>query len=371
MRVSSFARLFLLPSSIISFVVFPDAPVFLESLQRPEQLASEAQSHTPDKQGSPISHPSADDTSSEPLPVLIWHGLGDSADAKGLKEVAELIDDIHPGTYVQIISLGNHAGAPDRSQSFFGNVTEQIDKVCHDLAHDNILMTAPAVDAIGFSQGGQFLRGMIERCGDGKNGPKVRSLITWGSQHNGIQEFQKCESATDWVCQGANALLKGSTVWSSFVQSRLVPAQYYRPEPQTDEDQWEKYLEHSNFLADINNERKTKNSTYAENLASVSKLVMIYFKEDKTVIPKESGWFSEVQIIDDGEKQIRNITKLQDRQIYNEDWIGLKKLDKKGALVFEEVEGGHMQLSDKDLKRLFGKYLGPEKKTDESWREEL
>lgn len=373
MRITSLTPLFLLPISILSFVVLPDAPVFLESL--PPHLASEVLPQTPDKQGSPSLHPSSndgnDDASSNPLPVIIWHGLGDSADAQGLKDVAGLIDNIHPGTYIQIISLGEHAGAPDRSQTFFGNLTEQIAKVCHDLSHDNILMTAPAVDAIGFSQGGQFLRGMIERCGDGKAGPKVRNLITWGSQHNGISEFQKCESATDWVCQGANALLKGSGVWSGFVQNRLVPAQYYRPDPVSNEDEWENYLENSNFLADVNNERKAKNSTYAENLSSISKLVMIYFKDDKTVVPKESGWFSEVQIIDDGDKQIRNITKLRDRPIYKEDWLGLKKLDEKGGLVFEEVDGEHMHLSDKDLKRLFGKYLGPEKKAGDKWREEL
>lgn len=282
----------------------------------------------------------------DPLPVVIWHGLGDSADADGLKDVAELIDEIHPGTYTYLIAPNNKAGSADRQASFFGNVTEQLESVCHALAHDRILRTAPAIDAVGFSQGGQFLRGYIERCGSWA--PKVRSLITFGSQHNGIAEFQKCASPTDWVCQGANAILKSSTVWSDFAQSRLVPAQYYRPI-----DDYDNYLEHSNFLADINNERPLKNTTYADNLAALDKFVMVLFRADQTVIPKESGWFAEVNTT------AATVTQLRDRPIYKDDWIGLKRLDEKNGLEFLAVEGEHMQLKTKDLKKLFGTYFGP------------
>jgi palmitoyl-protein thioesterase len=369
MRLVSICSLLFLPSTLLSFVILPDAPVF--QIQSEAEARAKLLAQKPDKQGVPslsTTHRAASDEDGDPLPIVIWHGLGDSADADGLKEIASLLDDIHPGTYVHIISLGQTVGSADRSQSFFGNLTNQIDRVCHQLADDRILSTAPAIDAIGFSQGGQFLRGYIERCGHWA--PKVRSLITFGSQHNGIAEFQKCESATDWVCQGANALLKSSTVWSSFVQNRLVPAQYYR-----DTEDWENYLAHSNFLADVNNERELKNETYADNLAAVEKMVMVVFKHDKTVIPPESGWFSEVEVLKDGEKEIRKVTSLKDRKIYKEDWIGLKTLDEKGGLVFEEVEGEHMQLKDRDLKKLFNKYFGEEGKKfddeDEKWKWEL
>ncbi|KAK5256576.1 hypothetical protein LTR40_010204, partial [Exophiala xenobiotica] len=113
------------------------------------------------------------------------------------------------------------------------------------------------------------------------------------------------------------------------------------------------YLGHSNFLADINNEREEKNATYAENLAALDKFVMVVFDEDKTVIPKESGWFAEVNVTSN------SVTKLRDRPIYKEDWIGLKKLDEKGGLDFVAVHGEHMHLSDSDLEDLFEKYFGP------------
>ena len=89
-------------------------------------------------------------------------------------------------------------------------------------------------DAMGFSQGGQFLRGFVERC----NHPPVRNLITWGSQHNGIglspirgvglivADLPECEDGDFW-CKAAFGLLK-KNLWSSYVRHNLVQAQYYR-----------------------------------------------------------------------------------------------------------------------------------------------
>lgn len=301
----------------------------------------------------PISNDDDDDDT--PLPLVIWHGLGDNYKAEGLQSVGDLAEEINPGTFVYYVHIDDDASA-DRTASFLGNLTLQVEKVCNDLASHPILSTAPAVDALGFSQGGAFLRAYVERC----NFPPVRSLVTFGSPHNGISEFQSC-SPTDWVCKGAWGLLRLNT-WSSFVQSRLVPAQYYR-----DPAQYEQYLEHSNFLADINNEREAKNETYKQNLATLEKFVMYMFAEDETVIPKESQWFSEVNGTE--------VTSLRNRTIYTEDWIGLKALDEKGALELKTTGGGHMKLTSDLLKSVFAEYYGPIKVSEEgkqeAWQDEL
>lgn len=282
------------------------------------------------------------DDEDTPLPLVIWHGLGDNYLADGLKSVGALADQIHPGTYVYNIHLADSANG-DQQATFFGNLTTQLEQVCTDLSNDPILSTAPAIDAIGFSQGGQFLRGYVERC----NSPRVRNLVTFGSQHNGISEFQHC-GPTDFVCKGEEALLKGST-WTSFVQNRLIPAQYYR-----NPLDYDNYLLYSNFLADINNERDVKNKTYAENMAKLENFVMYLFADDTTVVPKESGWFAEV----DGTE----VTGLRDRALYKEDWLGLKELDGKGGLKFKTTDGGHMSLSSKLLSDVFKEFLGPQAK---------
>ncbi|KIW63335.1 hypothetical protein PV04_10189 [Phialophora macrospora] len=377
MQVTRLCALLSLPAAILSFVVFPEAEVFRGQLADTPNLAPKARviPHTNGGRDNGLELPTSSDTVEEiivdewikitklspkyashatsvdgdsddqPLPVVIWHGLGDSASSEGLKEVAGLVDEVNPGTYTYVIAVGANAGSADRQASFFGNVTDQIDSVCHTLAKDNILRTAPAIDALGFSQGGLFLRGYVERC----NAPKVRSLITFGSPHNGIAEFQKCASSTDWICQGANALLKSSTVWSDFIQSRLVPAQYYR-----DTKDFDNYLEHSNYLADINNERALKNVSYADNLSQLERFVMILFDNDTTLIPKESAWFAEFNETEN------SVTPLRLRPIYREDWIGLKQLDKKGGLKTVKLPGEHMRFSDKDLRKLFKIYFGPE-----------
>lgn len=285
-------------------------------------------------------------STSTQLPLVIWHGLGDRFDADGIKEVASLAEKINPETYVYRISLSDDGGS-DRTATFYGNITEQIQYVCDDFAAHPVLSTAPAVNALGFSQGGLFLRGYVERC----NKPPVRNLVTFGSPHNGISDFQGCKPG-DWLCNGAQALLR-SNAWGSFAQSRLVPAQYYRRINDSTLEPVDDYLESSNFLADANNERESKNATYGRNVARLNKLAMYMFSDDTTVIPKESEWFAEVNGTS-GE-----VVYLKDRPIYEEDWVGLKELDEKGGIDYGILEGGHMQFSDEELKGVMEEYFGP------------
>ena len=293
----------------------------------------------------------------KPLPLIIWHGLGDSYDADGLQSTGDLAQEVHPGTYVYYIRTDDDGGN-DRTNTFFGNVTTQLEEVCAAL-HDQPGLLDPEdtqrvrVDALGFSQGGQFLRGLVERC----QGLSVRSLVTFGSQHNGIAEFQQC-GTFDFLCKGATGLIKGNA-WTEYVQGKVVPAQYYRTVNETTGRPSEEYLKHSNFLADINNERKGKNGTYAEKIAGLEKFVMFVFREDVTVVPKETGWFAEVNATS-GE-----VTPLRERALYKEDWLGLRRLDEKGGLVFKNTTGKHMELSDKDLRDAFGEYFGPERGSED------
>ncbi|PVI01929.1 palmitoyl-protein thioesterase 1 precursor [Periconia macrospinosa] len=283
----------------------------------------------------------------EPLPLLVWHGLGDNYAADGLQSVGDLINTTVPGTFVYYIRLDENPDS-DRTATFLGNLTTQLAQVCNDLASHPILSTAPAVNALGFSQGGQFLRAYVERC----NNPPVRNLVTFGSQHNGIVKYQVC-GPTDWLCKAYIGILKANT-WGSWVQSHLVPAQYFRSTDETTGEPSQDYLDNSNFLADVNNERAAKNTTYAKNLASLDTFVMYVFDDDETVIPKESGWFAQTN------SSSGEVTHLRNRTIYTEDWIGLRKLDQKGGLVFESTKGGHMQIGDEVIVDVANKYFAPE-----------
>jgi palmitoyl-protein thioesterase len=297
---------------------------------------------------SPPSHNDA------PLPLIIWHGLGDRYDADGMHSIGALAESIHPGTFVYYVRTDDDSGQ-DRTNTFFGDLNEQLDGVCAALQAVPELRQPHTgdlrVDALGFSQGGQFLRGLVERC----EPLSVRTLMTYGSQHNGIAGLRPC-GTWDLLCKGATGLMKGN-VWSDYVQSHVVPAQYYRTLDDATGLPSDEYLEKSGFLADINNERVLKNASYAERIAALEKFVMVVFEEDTTVIPRESGWFAEVN----GTSGV--VTPLQERPIYLEDWIGLKALGEKDGLVFLGNPGDHMQLDEKVLKATFKEYFGAETRT--------
>lgn len=293
----------------------------------------------------------------KPLPLIIWHGLGDRYDADGLQSTGTLAEEVHPGTYVYYVRTDDD-GSADRTNTFFGNVTTQLADVCEAIHNEPGLAdpddrTKIRADALGFSQGGQFLRGLLETC----EGLSVRSLVTFGSQHNGIAEFQEC-GTFDFLCKGATGLIKGNA-WTDYVQGKVVPAQYYRTVNETTGLGSDEYLKHSNFLAHINNEKEVKVARYAEKIAALEKFVMYVFEDDATVVPKETGWFAEVNATSGA------VTSLRDRKMYKEDWLGLKKLDEKGGLVFKNTTGKHMELSDELLIDAFTTYFGPERKDED------
>ncbi|THY80047.1 palmitoyl-protein thioesterase 1 precursor, partial [Aureobasidium pullulans] len=288
----------------------------------------------------PTAHPDAN-ANAKPLPLIIWHGLGDRYDADGIADVAALANELHPGTLVYPIRVAPDGSADSRA-TFFGNLTTQINDVCTTLSSNtSFSANNTRIDALGFSQGGQFLRGLVERC----PGIEVRSLVTFGSQHNGIAKFQNC-GTWDLVCKGAMAAIKGNA-FGDWVQGNIIPAQYYKEVNASTGNPTTEYLEKSNFIADINNERANKTKEYKHRLARLDNFAMYVFEDDKTVIPKESGWFSEVNTTS------LEVTALRDREIYQQDWIGLKVLDQKGALVFRNASGGHMDLSEKVLTEAF------------------
>ncbi|KAK9367634.1 Alpha/Beta hydrolase protein [Lipomyces kononenkoae] len=279
-----------------------------------------------------------------PRPIVLWHGLGDAYDSDGMQRITALIQEMHPGIFVHSVYL-NSQSSEDSKQSLMGKVDDQIASVCEQLV--SIPELEHGFDGLGFSQGGLFLRGFVERC----NSPKVYKLLTFGSPQNGIADFPPCR-ARDFLCRRRNALLK-SQAYSRYAQESFTVAQYYR-----NQDQYDEYLERSGFLADVNNERGIKNATYASNLSSLEELVLYLFTEDETVVPKESAWFAEV------DEKTGVVTPLEERPMYIEDWLGLNVLGESDRLHFYVIEGRHMRITNETMIEIATKYLGSEVQSD-------
>ncbi|KAF9545839.1 hypothetical protein EC957_010467 [Mortierella hygrophila] len=258
-------------------------------------------------------------------PVVFYHGMGDSAHSEGMMELIASVTSIDPNVFTHSIYLAA-SEAEDQRAGFFGNVNKQIEAICDQLKA--IPELEGGFNAVGFSQGGQFLRAYVQRC----NNPPIHNLVTVGSQHGGVSDIPGCVNPDDGSCKLMRTIAR-SGVYSGYVRDHIVQAQYYK-----DPKKLDTYLERNIFLPDINNELAVKNEEYKERLKSLNKFVMFMFMNDVTVRPKETGWFG-------FQDENGDIIELEEQDQYKEDWLGLKTMDKAGKLEFEVIEGEHMQFS--------------------------
>lgn len=260
-----------------------------------------------------------------PTPVVLWHGMGDSA--AGMVGIANIIKDVIPDVYVHRIMIGGNL-ITDTESGFFRDTNRQVREVCQMLAEDPELQGG--YNAIGFSQGGQFLRAVAQRCPE----PAMRNLITFGAQHQGVFGFPNCPGEMDPFCDIVRDLLNYGA-YVDFVQDFLVQAQYWH-----DPLHFDTYVEKSQFIAEVNNEKAEKNASYAINLASLENFVLVKHNQDSMVEPRESSHF---EFYTPGQADV--ILPLRESPLYTEDRIGLRALDEAGRLVFMAVEGNHLEFS--------------------------
>lgn len=261
-------------------------------------------------------------------PLVIWHGMGDSCcNPLSMGRIKDLIEKNVSGIYVNSLRIGDNIES-DTLNGFFMNVNEQIDMAYKIIKADPKL--AKGYNAIGFSQGGQFLRGLAQRYPD----PPMLNLISVGGQHQGIYGFPRCPIDSSSICDYVRKLLNlGAYV--EFVQDRLVQAEYWH-----DSMQEKEYRDKSVFLADINQER-VFNQTYKDNLLKLKNLVLVKFNQDGMVVPRESEWFGFYK-----EGQGKELYTLEESVLYLNDTLGLKTMDQEGRLFKLATDGDHLQFKE-------------------------
>ncbi|XP_059053967.1 palmitoyl-protein thioesterase 1 [Achroia grisella] len=282
----------------------------------------------------------------DPLPIVLWHGMGDTCCVSvSLGSFKLFLERNIPGVYVNSIRVGNNT-IEDLENGYFMSPEKQIEYVCDLLASDTKLRNG--FNAIGFSQGSQFLRGVVQRCGHQL--PPVKNLITLGGQHQGVYGLPHCGALQHETCDYVRKLLNYAAYYS-WVQKALVQATYWH-----DPLDEEAYKKGSQFLADINNERVI-NRTYIKNLSNLDNFVMVKFDNDSIVQPRGTEWFGFYK-----PGQAKVLQTLQESTLYKEDRLGLKKMDKSGKLVFLSQPGDHLRFSqDWFIKNIINVYLDPKK----------
>lgn len=261
-------------------------------------------------------------------PVVLWHGMGDSCcNPLSLVRLTKVIESELKNVYVKSLKIGTNV-VEDVENSFFMNANLQVEDVCKQLKADEHLSNG--YNAIGLSQGGQFLRAVAQRCPD----PPMMNLISLGGQHQGVYGLPHCLYPKHKWCDYIRKLLNTGAYWS-WVQDEFVQAEYWH-DPLNEED----YKQGSVFLADINNER-TIRSEYRDNLKKLHNLVLVRFDGDTMVEPKETEWFG---FYTPG--QALNITSLHNSPLYTEDRLGLQQMEKGGRLKLLSVPGDHLEFSE-------------------------
>ncbi|XP_021230980.1 palmitoyl-protein thioesterase 1 [Numida meleagris] len=262
------------------------------------------------------------------VPLVIWHGMGDSCcNPLSMGYVRDMVQRRIPGIYVLSLRIGSSL-VQDVENSFFMNVNDQVREVCSQLAKDPHLKGG--YNAMGFSQGGQFLRAVAQRCPS----PPMFTLISVGGQHQGVYGFPRCPGESSHICDWIRKMLDLGA-YTQAVQEHLVQAQYWH-DPLKEED----YRTKSIFLADINQERGI-NETYKKNLMALKKFVMVKFLNDTMVDPPISEWFGFYK-----SGQAKDTIPLKETLLYKEDRLGLQQMDKAGKLVFLGVEGDHLHFTE-------------------------
>ncbi|CAB3399103.1 unnamed protein product [Caenorhabditis bovis] len=272
------------------------------------------------------------------VPVVLWHGMGDfCCNPLSMGSVKKLLEQEIPGVYVHSLQLGS-SYSKDIEHGFFANVNELVYMACVKIQNDRNLKYG--YNAIGFSQGGQFMRAVAQRCPN----PPMKNLISIGGQQQGVFGMPYC-IGDNVMCNIMRKMIDFGA-YTSFVQKKVVQAQYWH-DP-INEDQ---YKNRSTFLADINNENKIK-SEYKKNLLQIKNLVLVKFSDDHMVVPRESSWFGFYKTGD-----IDTILSLNETDLYKEDRIGIRKLYESGRLHFVEADGDHLQLSHEKFVEIINKYL--------------
>lgn len=277
-----------------------------------------------------------EESSSGRLPVLLWHGMGDSYDSTSMQWVSDTLQKEHPDLDIYSIYIDRDSGK-DKEDSIFGDSMTQLTDVCEQIQNIDF-DPERGFNALGFSQGGLFIRALAQSCN-----VKFHNIISFGSPQNGISDLPPCQPG-NILCEKRNELIK-SKIYSDYIQSNIIQAQYFR-----DVNNYDTYLEKSIFLKYVNNEL-FKNLEYYDRLISLNKFVMVMFDKDETLVPKESAWFYDV------DQETGSLLPFEETESYNFDLIGLKTLHKKGKVDFLKIDDLHLKISEDDLIYIAKTYL--------------
>lgn len=175
----------------------------------------------------------------------------------------------------------------------------------------------------GLSQGALLARYVIENCSTSKR------YVSIGGPQMGVADLPKC--IIPGVCSVLNWVTR-ELVYFSFIQNFVGPAGYFK-----DPYHYQRYLEGSTFLADLNNERNAS-AFRKQNFLNLEKALFVMFSDDTMIFPKETAHFGFYN-------EQGNVINFNETDFYTNDYIGLKQLNEENKVDFITFAGEHLQFN--------------------------
>ncbi|XP_075991948.1 palmitoyl-protein thioesterase 2 [Anticarsia gemmatalis] len=242
-------------------------------------------------------------------PVVLIHGV--MTGSSSMEMIKLRIEEQHPGTIVYNVNRFE-------SWSSLESMWHQVLEIGMDIA--NISASHPeGINLIGYSQGGLIARGIVETF------PNV-SVSTFIS----LSSPQAGQYGAGFLHLVFPGLVK-DTVWQLFyskVGQHTSVGNYWN-----DPYHQKLYETYSVYLPYINNELPSaKSDDFKANLLKLKRLVLIGGPDDQVITPWQSSQFGYYN----GNE---TVIEMREQDIYKEDRIGLRTLDKSGRLHIVTVPG--------------------------------
>jgi palmitoyl-protein thioesterase len=225
-------------------------------------------------------------------PTFLIHGI-----ASNTNELSDLYNYL---TYYNITTYNIEIGN-GKIDSIFMDMNKQCDIFSNKVNNIITQNKNTKVNIIGISQGGLTARCFVEKYSNNN----INTLMTIGTPHMGIYD--------------KNNNIKSLQYWKN-------PFNY------------NDYLTKNKYLVYLNNEN-TINNVYKKNLININNFIVIWSSIDKVIKPLESAKFEFYNSTLAKDKNELSIISLNNSDIYNKDYIGLKELNNK--LIISKYDCEH------------------------------
>ena len=265
-----------------------------------------------------------------PLPVAIIHGFYDSCESSYFPALIKLIK-YNLGDYVKCLETG------EGSDSLSLSIKQQAEKACKLINENENFDNDFSI--LSISQGGLIARYIIQKC---EMKGKVKKLVSFGGPMMGTSKVPFCLNGA--VCFLINSLVD-YYVYRKKIQNGIGPAGYYRTAAHLDD-----YKNSESFLVQLNNEGLNVDEDGKKRFSELDSLMLIGFKNDKMISPKESAEFFEYD-------ENYELKPMNETNAYINDLFGLQTLDKKKAIHVHYLDGEHTEFDFNDVVNYAVPYL--------------